>query len=262
MDALRWFRRAEGWTDPGERAAVQQVAAEARGRPILDLGVGGGRTVSLLRAISDDYTAIDYTAELVAVCRRRHPGVRILAMDARDLGTFADRSFFLATFSYNGIDAVDYGGRLQILREVHRVLEDGGAFVVSMHNSDGPEHTSRFRLPLPPLKRNPIRLGLQLINVARRVPIALYNHRRHRHRNQRFATHDLVNAAAHDFGIVIVMTTLTEQKRELENAGFVVEAVFDNVQGRPVTDQDDTSAIGYFQIIARKPSPARPMASG
>jgi len=63
----------EGWAEPGELAATVFVADRVRGCPILDLGVGGGRTVSLLRLLSSDYLAIDYTPELVEVCRHGTP---------------------------------------------------------------------------------------------------------------------------------------------------------------------------------------------
>ena len=43
-DALRDFTSRTGWTDPGERSAIDHVRAEAAGRPILDIGVGTGRT--------------------------------------------------------------------------------------------------------------------------------------------------------------------------------------------------------------------------
>jgi len=86
------FRDREGWTDPGERAAFECVRADAADQPILDLGVGAGRTVSLLRSISRDYVGLDYTPELVGVCRQKHPGVRIVQGDARDLSQFADGS--------------------------------------------------------------------------------------------------------------------------------------------------------------------------
>ena len=58
---LRWFARYEGWSDPGERAAVELLAQEFEGLPILDIGVGAGRTTPMLRAISDDYRAIDFS---------------------------------------------------------------------------------------------------------------------------------------------------------------------------------------------------------
>jgi hypothetical protein len=68
-----WFSRLEGWTDAGERAAIERVADEVRGQPILDMGVGGGRTVPILRAISNDYVAIDNTPQLDSASRENYP---------------------------------------------------------------------------------------------------------------------------------------------------------------------------------------------
>ena len=115
---VRVYEHLEGWTDPGERAALEHVADEARGVPVLDIGVGAGRTIPLLRAMSPDYVGIDYTAEMVTACRARHPDARIEHMDARDLGRFRDGQFGLAVFSFNGIDAVHVDDRQQVLREV------------------------------------------------------------------------------------------------------------------------------------------------
>jgi SAM-dependent methyltransferase len=136
--ARRLFGALAGYTDPGEAGALAYIADEVRGQPLLDVGVGGGRTVPLLRRLSDDYTAVDYTAELVDICRHNHPGVRVLHADARDLSAFEDDSFALVMFSWNGIDAVDPVGRQAILREFARVLRPGGILLFSSHNMLGP----------------------------------------------------------------------------------------------------------------------------
>jgi Methyltransferase domain len=71
--------------------------------------MGGGRTVPFLTRISADYTAVDYTPELVETCRLNHPGVRVHHMDARNMATFADNTFALVTFSFNGIASIGHG---------------------------------------------------------------------------------------------------------------------------------------------------------
>ena len=53
----------EGWTDPGELGALTYVADRTRGLPVLDLGVGGGRTYALLHLLTSDYLGIDYIPE-------------------------------------------------------------------------------------------------------------------------------------------------------------------------------------------------------
>ena len=54
--------------------AARAAPVVVRGQPILDLGVGGGRTVPLLRAVSSDYVAVDYTPAMGEACRRRPCG--------------------------------------------------------------------------------------------------------------------------------------------------------------------------------------------
>ncbi len=136
---LRQFEAASGWLEPGERVAIEHVANAARDGAILDIGIGGGRTAPLMANISANYRGIDYTPDMVAVARRRFPGLCFHEMDARRM-SFADDSFDLVAFSYNGIDSVDLAGRLDILRQVHRVLVPGGYFVFSALNRQGSAH--------------------------------------------------------------------------------------------------------------------------
>ncbi|HEY0418079.1 MAG TPA: class I SAM-dependent methyltransferase, partial [Acetobacteraceae bacterium] len=139
------YGKAEGWKDEAERLALAHVRDLAGEGPILDIGFGGGRTVPLLRAMSENYVGIDYTPELVTLARQRFPGVDLREMDARKLD-FPDNSFRLAVFTYNGIDSAAPEHQESIIREVHRVLQPGGAFVFSSLNSDGPGDTA------PPLR--------------------------------------------------------------------------------------------------------------
>lgn len=249
---VRLYEKLEGWTDPGEQTAVEHVAARVRSQPILDIGVGAGRTTTLLKEVSRDYVGIDYTREMVEACRAKHPGMRIEHMDARDLGAFEDGRFALVMFSYNGIDAVDYADRQKVLREVHRVLRPGGLFIVSAHNRDGPG--TREQKPRPHLQFtwNPLRLGWRILKLGRSWVQALHNHRRYSVLNEDHGGWAIMNCAAHDFGIVIVYTTLAEQRRQLANAGFVSELVVDNVAGRPVGEGADTANIAWFHHVVRK----------
>ena len=70
-----------GRSSPGATPASEPPSATWRRRPvavpILDVGVGGGRTTTMLRLLSDDYIGVDYTSEMVAVSRRNYPGADI-----------------------------------------------------------------------------------------------------------------------------------------------------------------------------------------
>lgn len=247
-----WFRHLEGWTDPGEREAISYVADEARGAPILDLGVGGGRTVPIMRSISEDYVAVDYTPELVEACRRKYPDARIFSGDARDLSRFPDASFQLVTFSFNGIDAVDHEGREKILAEVYRVLRPGGVFVFSAHNREGPGHREKLSFGVS-FTRNPFKLAWRIARAAFHVPRTLRNRARIAKLGYEGDGYSIKNASAHDHGIMVYYTSLASQLAELEHIGFRPgTVVFSNDDGRRVHVGDDVTHSWWFHFVARK----------
>jgi len=250
-DTVRIYERLHGVTDPGERAAIDYVAARVQGRPILDIGVGAGRTTELLLPLSGDYIAIDYTHEMVLAFRRQHPGVRIEQMDARDLHAFEDGRFALVVFSFNGLDSVGWQDRLRVLREVHRVLQPGGLFLFSGHNQDGPGPGEQPHMHIP-FSWNPLKLGWRSIKSIRAWPRALMNHKRFSALNETHEGWSVLNAGAHEFGVVIMFTTMAEQKRQLRDAGFECEAVFDSTRGEPVKPGADTRDMWWFHYVARK----------
>jgi glycosyltransferase involved in cell wall biosynthesis len=147
------FRRADlveevaawDWIEPAEERFLAQVEEQVRGREILDIGVGGGRTVCRLLRISSRYVGIDYSPEMVAVCERKFPGARFLCRDARDLTSFDNDSFGLVVFTFNGIDYVSHEDRRRVMREVARVLEPGGYFLFSSHNIQSPLYSGEPR---------------------------------------------------------------------------------------------------------------------
>ena len=250
-DTVHVYRKLQGHTDPGEQAAIDYVAGEARSRPLLDIGVGGGRTTPLLQAISTDYVGIDYTEAMVQVCRHQHPDTRIEHMDARDLSAFADGQFALAMFSFNGIDAIDYADRHTVLREVHRVLQDGGRFLFSAHNRNGPGHGEVPRLSLE-FSWNPLKLGWRGLKLARSLGPSWRNHSRNRKLGETHEAWSIQNCSAHDFSIVVMYTTLTEQVRQLQDAGFTVEQVLSSETGLSVRDEDSARSACWLHYVARK----------
>ncbi len=246
--ALRQYGTAAGWLDAGERAAVMRGASGLNGGPILDIGVGGGRTAPLLHALGGAYTGVDYTPDLVARARQRFPDLDLREMDARRLD-FPDASFALVVFSYNGIDSVDLAGRARVLHEVYRVLAPGGAFVFSSLNREGRAYGER------PWVREQHWKGLGgLLRLGRRTVMAVVNRMRHRALFRDEGDIALAPIAVHNFGLVTVFTSMTAQIRQLEAAGFTVEAVLDDASGQPASEQTDHRRAPWFYYVARKPS--------
>jgi SAM-dependent methyltransferase len=249
---VQWFAELEGWTDPGERAAIEYVAREARDQPILDLGVGGGRTVPLMLQLSRDYTGLDYTPELVLACRNKYPDVCIESGDARDLSEFVDHSFALVMFSFNGIDAMNPEDRLKTLREVHRVLRPRGLFLFSTHNRNGPGHGEHLQLGIY-ATRNPFKLAPRILRALVMSPLTISNHLRYSRLNQPGERYSIMNAAAHHHSILIHYITVEEQCRQLVAAGFRGDPViFGNLDGAPVAPDDPAHGQTWLHFVARK----------
>jgi SAM-dependent methyltransferase len=251
-DAFREFTRDKTWTDAGEEAAFARVARECVGQPLLDIGIGAGRTVPLMTRMSSDYTGIDCTANLLAHARQRFPGVDLRCMDARDMAGIQDDHYALTAFSWNGIDCVEYAERERILREMRRVTRVGGLVFFSTHNRNGPGFGENPSGLLPRFDANPLRFGWRVLRAAHSMPLAIWNYRRNAHLHRDYEGYSIRTAAAHSFGIVIVYTTLAEQRRQLEALGLRVEAVYGSCEGDLIPDEQQTSKAWWLHFIARK----------
>ncbi len=142
---------------PAERSICERLQDQLSSLRLLDIGVGGGRTTQHLARQTLFYLGIDYAPEMIAACQKRFAGlpetVQFAVQDARDLSAFANQSFDLIWFSYNGLDYMSHGERLQFLAEVKRLIAPGGYFCFSSHNLQGMERefTLKSQLILNPV---------------------------------------------------------------------------------------------------------------
>lgn len=253
---LAEFTRLQGFVDAGERTALLAAAPRVRGLPALDVGVGAGRTVPLLRLLTDDYVGVDYAPAMVDTCRRAHPGTDIRVGDARGLELEEGR-FGFAQFSFNGIDGLDHGDRGKVLRELFRVLRPGGWLLFSSHNLDGPDLQAR------PWRTERRQGGSRFYRAARwtvRLPLNLPRYRRrwlnwwrHRELNRSGEGWEMRVAAPHDFGLVVHYVRFDVLLAEVAEAGFGTVEVYDSERGARVTRGDDTRHVHAFHVLAQKP---------
>ena len=102
---------------------------------ILDVGVGGGRTTPHLAKTASAYVGVDYSEEMVKVCRQKYPELNFKVADVSDLSEFRDASFDVIVMSFNTLDYVlPEEKRWRCLKECHRVLRAGGTLIFSSHN--------------------------------------------------------------------------------------------------------------------------------
>ena len=123
---------------PAEIILLEKLRPQLSQFKMLDIGIGGGRTTTHFAPLVGDYYGIDYAGEMINACQKKFirtlPKANFQILDARDLSQFADNSFDLILFSFNGIDYVEHGDRLKILSEVARVGKSNAYFAFSSHN--------------------------------------------------------------------------------------------------------------------------------
>jgi SAM-dependent methyltransferase len=224
--AVEVCRRNDGWLDPGERLLFTKIADEVRNRPVLDLGVGGGRTAWLLRLLTEDYVGIDLSPEMVEVCQTDLPCLRFEQGDAKDLSRFDDDQFKLVLFSFNGIDCLDHEDRHRTLREIRRVLQPDGLFVFSTLSLNGPLYGLA---PWQWHTRGTDHLVQRLARSLFLFPTSLPRYARtykNWWRNRKYMEHHdswaIGPPPGLEFGVVLHWTLPSTQRDELAAKGFTV----------------------------------------
>ena len=241
LDSVSWYASHRGLNAP-EKSAFGQVAELARNKRVLDLGVGGGRTVAPLLDISTDYIGVDYVKEMVDECRRLYPGVRFEHADARSMPQFADHSFDLIVFACNGVSMVDHAGRLAILKEVRRLLAADGAFVFSTYNRNSPEHDRGFVLPDFSRTFNPLKAAVRGTRFTKDLGHSLFNRMRHRRHEVRTADYSILNDRCHNYATMLYYISMENQFRQLRELGFGKQpTVYDHSGAKAsATSRDDS----------------------
>lgn len=122
----------------GEELALSGCFADGwRGRPVLDLGCGGGRTTYFLERRGADVVGVDISRPLIAAARERCPAASFCVGDAKALN-FRNESFDAVLFSFNSLDCLQpKSDREASIAEIRRVLRPGGRFILSHHNLAG-----------------------------------------------------------------------------------------------------------------------------
>jgi ubiquinone/menaquinone biosynthesis C-methylase UbiE len=244
------FAAAGGWIDRSERALIERVFADHVDADVLDIGVGGGRTVPLLAPRAATYVAIDFVPELVSAAIQRFPGSDIRVGDAREL-EFPDGSFDVVFFSINGLDAIAHDDRRRALHEIRRVLRPSGTFVFSTHNSDGPGPRER-PWTMPPMSvHQPRSSARTLMRRITRFPTCMRNYHRLRPVRDSGPGWMVTSSGAHDFGLVIHYTSATTLEAELRDAGFTGSIeLWDDRAGLPARSARPQRRWWYFNVVA------------
>jgi ubiquinone/menaquinone biosynthesis C-methylase UbiE len=127
-----WLCRSDHWRDTVRQRVPWTLGHAELGPDVLEVGPGPGLTTDLLRHSVEKLTALEIDPKLAQALRSRLRGsnVDVVSGDATAM-VFADRQFS-ASLSFTMLHHVPSPQlQDQLLREVWRVLQPGGAFVGS-----------------------------------------------------------------------------------------------------------------------------------
>jgi ubiquinone/menaquinone biosynthesis C-methylase UbiE len=239
---VKWYEELSGM-DPAEKKVLEQWKDAFNNAQLLDIGIGGGRTTAWLSRICKNYTGIDYSEKFAALCKKKFPGLDIRHLDARDLGNFADQSFNVVNFSYNGIDYVNADDREKILREIYRVLKPDGMFFFSTHNLN---HSSFNKVPW--LSRS----NSLIVNLKTFVKLLPYLFRKRKNKKLEIinAQYAVINDHAHAYSLLTFYTSPAYLRSQLSSIGF------QNIRllSRSGEETNDTRLDEWIFVTCKKPN--------
>jgi ubiquinone/menaquinone biosynthesis C-methylase UbiE len=101
---------------------------------VLDIGCGTGRTTVPLYKKGFNVIGIDFSKTMINKAKSKYSHIDFRIGNACDL-EFSDDGFDYALFSFNGIDVIyPEKNRIKAIKEINRILKDGGIFIFSSHN--------------------------------------------------------------------------------------------------------------------------------
>ena len=209
----------------------RRVAGAAKG-PVLELGCGTGRVTRPLARAGIDIVGIDRSAPMLA---RALASLRLVRGDIRAL-PFAARSFSMALAPYGILQSLTRPSDLTAaLASVARVVEPGGTFGIDLV-PDVPnwrEYANKVQL-----RGRAAGAGLTLVESVRHD-----RKRRLTTFEQRYIERRGGRTRNHCFELVFRTLTVPQMTRQIERAGFQVDAVLGDYRGRPWDDRADVWII-------------------
>ncbi len=219
-----------------EEIILERYADGIRGKEVLDIGCGGGRTTTALIGMTDKYVGLDYSKLMIESVGQRFPKNDFCHGDASHMTMFTDGRFDFVLFSFNGIDGMSRENREQTLSEIYRVLKPGGVFAFSAHNRADWRRVRRFN----PRELNPV---VHWRNYRSYLAARDYELREVRY--------EILSDPLHGFGCLTYYVLSADQVAQLAEVGFSEIQVM-NRKGKFVNARQRSRMSQWLHYICTK----------
>lgn len=248
---------------PSEVVIFRRYAADICDKRVLDLACGAGRTTHYLRHLTAHYSGADLSSRMLAACRRQpaNRGLEFLELDMRNVGSLGEQRFDFVLISANGIDHLTHDERLQVLRDLRRVLSERGLLVFSAHNKAFLDRHWDGEVPVPDLREalqvtRFLRHPLRRLENLRRVLRVRRNHDRLRPLQTFADDYSIVVGQAHDHTLLSYWIEPAAQIRQIAEVGFELLETYDTYGGIGEvvdTTQDTREHSAIYYVVRNRP---------
>jgi len=143
--AKEWAEAFDGEHEkkPKDREILRRFSQEIGDRrPVWDFGCGPGNTTGYLRNLGIEISGLDLSEKILEQARTRHPGIPFRKGNILEL-EFEDNSIAGITAFYAIIHFTEEQVGMAF-REIFRVLQPGGLYLVTYHVGGGSIHLDEF----------------------------------------------------------------------------------------------------------------------
>jgi len=222
--------------DKPEETVIKLFENKLKDMKMLDIGVGGGRTTYHFAGLVKEYIGIDYSENMIKVCKERFKDIHFEVCDVRSMHIFEDNYFDFILFSAGGIDHVPLGDRLKALQEIKRVCKHGGLVGICVHNLQNIDKLFELEISI-----NPVAM---IRNIRRCLLFRLGNKSKEELREQKCV---LINNYENRHKTIYMKPE--EQIKQLTDIGFKNIRVYSHSEGKKLNNKLELDSVTDNRIL-------------
>jgi len=121
------YKKMHSYLNEFEDNRLMPLLGDIKGKKVLDAGAGTGRLIRDLVSADANVTALDISENMLKAIKKKHSNVETVVGDVEQL-PFEDNSFDIIISTFVIVHLTDLS---IFFKEAHRVLKDGGKFLIS-----------------------------------------------------------------------------------------------------------------------------------